>query len=73
MTVARTPLAPLIMTAYGAVTESARQQAAANMAADHAKRAAVIQLLADQIFDGDLAKGEAEARKRYPEAGWEVS
>lgn len=68
MTRATTPLAPLILTAYGPVSESARKQAAINMAADHDKRAAVIKLLADQIFDGDLVAGEAECRKRYPEA-----
>lgn len=65
---ARTPLAPLILTAWGPVTESARAQAAANMREDPDRRAQVIQLLADQLFGGDIARGEAECRRRYPEA-----
>ena len=73
MTRATTPLAPLILTAYGPVSESARRQAAENIRVDPVKRAAVIKLLADQIFDGDLVAGEAECRRRYPEAFAEVS
>lgn len=42
------------------VTESARRQASANMAADPSLRAKVVDMV-----------GEAEARRRYPEAGWE--
>ena len=65
-------LAPLLLTAWGPVTESARCQAAENIRVDPVKRAAVIKLLADQIFDGDLVAGEAECRRRYPEAFAEV-
>lgn len=59
---------PLIMTPWGAVSESARKQAAENMRADPAVRARVIQVLADQQFAGDLVAAEKEARLRYPES-----
>lgn len=59
---------PLIMSAWGPVTESARRQAALNMRDDPDKRAAVEEVLAKQLFNGDIELGRAESRKRYPEA-----
>jgi hypothetical protein len=64
---------PIIMTSFGPVTESARVQAAINMRLDPAKRAAVIELLAKQLYGGDLALGEEEARRRFPEGFEEPS
>lgn len=56
--------APIIMTEYGPVTESARRQAAENMK-DPMIRGAVEHLLTEQ-YGEEL--GLAEARRRYPEA-----
>ena len=56
---------PKIMTIYGPTTESARQQAVANMKADPAKRQQVLELLCKQ--EGSVAKGEMEMKRRYPE------
>lgn len=55
----------VILTPWGKVSETARAQAAANMKADPAKRAAVEALLAKQL--GSVAAGLAESRRRYPE------
>jgi hypothetical protein len=60
------PAAPVIMTEFGPVTESARAQAARNMRDDPSKRADVEALLAKQL--GSVALGVAESRRRYPEA-----
>lgn len=59
---------PIIMTPYGPVTESARKQAALNLWLDPVKRSQVVELLADQLYAGDMAKGLAEAKRRFPEA-----
>ena len=59
---------PRIETAWGDVSEGARHRAALNMREDLGKRRAVEQLLADQLFGGDLEKGIAESKRRYPEA-----
>ncbi len=55
----------IVMTEWGAVSESARQQAVINMKADPAKRQAVLDLLCKQM--GSVAKGELEMQARYPE------
>ena len=55
----------VVMTEWGAVTESARVQAVINMKADPAKRHAVLDLLCKQM--GSVAKGEVEFQARYPE------
>lgn len=60
--------APLIPTAWGQVTESARRQAAVNMRHDLALRERVIALLAAE--GRPRAVAEQVARERYPEA-WE--
>lgn len=54
----KAPVIPVVIdgTAYS-VTESMRWQAARNMAADPALRAKIVEMI-----------GEAEARRRYPEA-----
>lgn len=59
---------PVIQTQWGPVSESARYRAALNMREDPDKRLQVEQLLANQIFYGNLEKGREESRKRYPEA-----
>lgn len=59
------PPPPVIMTQWGPVTEAARKRAALNMKADPAKRRAVEELLCKQL--GSVARGLAEARRRYPE------
>ena len=60
-----------IMTAWGPVTESARRQAAANMAADRDLRDRVEALLVRQYGE---VEGRRQARIRYPEAfGKEVA
>jgi hypothetical protein len=56
---------PVIVTPWGEVTEAARLRAALNMKEDPQKRAAVEAILAKQL--GSVAKGLAEARRRYPE------
>lgn len=60
------PSMPVIKTPWGDVTESARRQAAINMAADPAKRAEVEAFLAKRL--GSVAAGLAEAQRAYPEA-----
>jgi hypothetical protein len=55
----------VVLTEWGPVTESARQQAMINMAKDPAKRQAVLELLCKQM--GSVAKGEMEFKARYPE------
>lgn len=60
--------APVIPTAWGQVTESARRQAAVNMRHDPALRERVIDLLAAE--GRPRAVAEQVARERYPEA-WE--
>jgi hypothetical protein len=55
----------VVLTEWGAVTESARQQAVINMFKDPAKRQAVLELLCKQM--GSVAKGELEFQARYPE------
>ena len=61
------PAPPVISTPYGPVTEWARRQAAANMAADPVLRSVVeAKLIAES--GGDEAAGMAKARARYPEA-----
>jgi hypothetical protein len=57
---------PIIMSAYGPVTESARRQAALNMRDDPILREAVISRLCAEM--GDPTAGLKEARRRYPEA-----
>lgn len=57
---------PRIETPWGDTTESARRQAAANMAADPAVKRRVEEALAKR--EGSVAAGLAEARRRYPEA-----
>lgn len=58
---------PVIATEYGPVTESARHQAALNMAADHALRERVVRLIANQC-NLSLTAAWEEAKRRYPEA-----
>lgn len=55
----------MVLTEWGPVTESARQQAVINMKLDPAKRQAVLELLCKQM--GSVAKGELEMKARYPE------
>ena len=55
-----------IPTPWGATTESMRLQAALNMKADPAKKREVEEFLVRQY--GSVAKGLAEAQRRYPEA-----
>lgn len=62
------PPPPVISTTWGPVTESARLRAALNMREDPAKRQQVEQLLANQLFNGDLVAGIEESRRRYREA-----
>jgi len=57
---------PIIMSAYGPVTESARRQAALNMRDDPILREAVIARLCAEM--GDPMAGLKEAQRRYPEA-----
>jgi len=57
---------PIITTPWGNVTESARKHAALNMREDADLRYRIVARLA-QDFDGDWAKGLAEAKRRYPE------
>lgn len=57
---------PVIDTAWGAVTESARRQAALNMRASDDLREQVEILLGKQLGDAEL--GIAESRRRYREA-----
>ena len=57
--------APILMTEWGPVNEAARKQAALNMKADPEVRRRVETFLAKEL--GSLAKGLAEARRRYPE------
>lgn len=59
---------PIILTPYGAVSESARLRAAMNMREDPARRLMVEELLAKQMFDGDIEKARKESRRRYPES-----
>lgn len=54
------PPAITIPTQWGPVTEKYRYLAAMNMKHDRAKRDAAVEAI-----------GEAEARLRYPEAGWD--
>jgi hypothetical protein len=63
------PKPPVIETPWGAVTESARAQAATNLRLDPAKRAMVLGIIVKEC-GGDAAKGLAEARRRYPEVNW---
>jgi hypothetical protein len=65
---AKGPAVPVIETQFGNVTESARLRCAFNMREDNRLREKIETLLAEQIFEGDIAKGQAESRKRYPEA-----
>ena len=58
---------PLIMTEHGAVTESARLQAAMNMRADHELRERVVRLIQSQT-GLPLARAMEETVRRYPEA-----
>lgn len=51
---------PIIPTQWGNVSESARYAAAMNMKHDPEKKAMVVRMI-----------GEAEGRRRYPEAGWD--
>ena len=60
---------PVISTPHGDVTESARHAAALNMRLDPAIKMRVIDCLVKQ-FGGDERRGLAEAKRRYPEAGW---
>ena len=54
------PVIPVMIDGQAhSVTEWARRQAAANMAADPALRAKIIEMI-----------GEKAARERYPEGGW---
>jgi len=62
----RTASPPVIEGPHGTTTEWARHQAAMNMRADAGLRAAVEDLLAQEL--GDEQAGIAEARRRYPEA-----
>ena len=55
----------VVLTEWGAVSESARQWAVHNMKADPAKRQAVLDLLCKKM--GSVAKGELEMKERYPE------
>jgi len=55
----------VVITEWGPVTESARQQAVINMKLDPAKRQAVLDLLCKKL--GSVAKGELEMQERYPE------
>jgi hypothetical protein len=57
---------PIIMSAYGPVTESARRQAALNMRDDPILREAVIARLCVEMNSNE--EGLREARRRYPEA-----
>lgn len=57
---------PVIMTENGPVNEEMRLQAALNMRIDPVKRIQVEQLLAKKY--GSVARGLAEAKRRYPEA-----
>jgi hypothetical protein len=60
--------APVIMTQYGPVTESARLQAALNMRDSLEIRNRVIAILEREFGSAEMAL--SEAKKRYPEA-WE--
>ena len=60
---------PVIHSVHGDTTEWCRLQAARNMKADAGLRQAVEDLLIAEM--GDMEAGRAEARRRYPEAGWE--
>jgi hypothetical protein len=62
----RRPAPPVITSEHGVTTEWCRKQAALNMRADHAKRDAVEQLLAEQLGSEDA--GVREAMRRYPES-----
>src|SRR5258708_22438071 len=58
---------PVIQTRYGEpVTEKARLQAAINMAMDASLRVKVEQIVIREM-GGDVEKGLAECRRRYPE------
>jgi hypothetical protein len=63
----RKPAPILIETAWGPVTESARRQAAINMREDANLRLRVENLVIKEC-GGDILKGQAECRRRYPEA-----
>jgi len=58
--------APVIMTQYGPVTESARLQAALNMRDSLEIRNRVIDILEREFGSHEIAM--SEAKKRYPEA-----
>lgn len=61
------PMPPVISTPYGPVTESMRLQAAMNMRADIVVRFRVEQTVIKEM-DGDVQRGIAECKRRYPEA-----
>lgn len=62
---------PVIPTKFGEpVTESARLQAAINMALDPALKLQVEQVVITEC-GGDVEKGIAECKRRYPEAYFE--
>ena len=58
---------PVLVSRDGVVTESARQQCAINMALDANVRLRVEQVVIKEM-GGDVEKGLAECRRRYPEA-----
>lgn len=57
---------PVIMTKWGPVTESARLQAVTNMKLDPAKLEEVKAIVIRQC-GGNIAKGEIEFQRRFPE------
>lgn len=61
------PVPPIIATPFGNVTESARSQAAANMAANPELRANVFKIVLAEC-GGDEDRARVEFNRRYPEA-----
>lgn len=57
---------PIIDTAWGPVSERARLQAVTNMRKDPVKLLQVQSLVIKEC-GGDVAKGKAEFKRRYPE------
>jgi hypothetical protein len=60
---------PVIDTAWGPVSESARAQAETNLRLDPALRMRVLDVITREM-GGDLDAGIAEARRRYPQGGF---
>lgn len=61
------PPPPVIDTVWGPVSESIRFQAAINMRLDSSLRDQV-EAMVTREMGGDVEKGKAEMRRRYPEA-----